>query len=73
MRGYQIDFTEPPPVGTVIAYRGLEAELIEVRPYMRKTDGAPSFLLVWRIGDRTATSGLRCNSVMWARSGHEDA
>lgn len=73
MGRYQIDFTEPPPVGTKIAYRGQRAVLVEVRPIHRRSDGEPTFLLVWRIGHRTATSGLRCNSVTWDRQEGGDA
>ena len=73
MRPYAIDFATVPPVGTWIDYRGELAELVEVKPYTRKTDGAPSFLLRWRVGTRHGTSGLRANSVMWDRDGGTDA
>lgn len=72
-RGYPIDFREPPPVGTVIEYRGELAELVAVEPITRRSDGAPSFLLRWRIGTRRARSGLRAESVMWDDRGGPDA
>lgn len=56
-----------------VGYRGQRAVLVEVRPIHRRSDGEPTFLLVWRIGHRTATSGLRCNSVTWDRQEGGDA
>lgn len=70
---YAIDFSEPPEVGTRITYRGEVAELVAVEPYVRRTDGAPSYLLRWRVGTRHGTSGLRSNSLMWTREGGTDA
>lgn len=62
---YPIDFDAPPAPGTVINYRGERAELVSVTPITRRRDGAPSFLLRWKIGTRRARSGLRAASVMW--------
>lgn len=70
---YAVDFAAPPPVSTQITYRGELAEVVEVVPFTRRTDGAPTFLLRWQIGDRRATSGLRANSVMWSRPEDDDA
>ncbi len=71
MGRYQIDFTEPPPVGTVIAYRGQRAVLVEVPPIHRRSDGEPGWLLTWMIDGRRATSGLRSESVTWERASRD--
>lgn len=42
----QIDFVEPPPIGTVLAWRGQRYELAAWQPHQRR-DGSPTVLLRW--------------------------
>ena len=60
-----------PEIGTELRIGKRLARLERVEPFTRKSDGAASFLLFWRIGDRLATSGLRGSGVYWVRG--EDA
>lgn len=68
---YPINFDAPPEIGTELRIGKRLARLERVEPFTRKSDGAASFLLFWRIGDRLATSGLRGSGVYWVRG--EDA
>lgn len=70
---YPIAFDAPPPIGTEIQIGKRLARLERVEPITRKSDGQPSWMLTWRIGDRLATSGLRGNGVQWVREGGDDA
>lgn len=60
---FPLNLTEPPPLGTKLRLRredDLVAVLIEARAYTRKTDGAPSFVLLWRKPDGGVVStGLK--------------
>lgn len=58
-----INFTEPPPVGTEIYVGGKRAVLVRIEPYIRKTDGQDSLLLIWDVEGRKATSGMRTGRV----------
>lgn len=69
---YSVNFDAPPPVGTEIDIRGKRAVLVRVEPFTRKSDGAASFLLTWKIEGRLATSGLRSNNVMYPREAKND-
>lgn len=64
---YPINFGAPPPIGTELKIGKRLARLERVEPITRKSDGQPSWLLVWRIGDRLATSGLRGSGVYWVK------
>lgn len=68
---YPINFGEPPAIGTEIQIGKRLARLIEVQPITRKSDGAATFLLVWDIEGRRATSGLRASGVYFER-GRDD-
>ena len=44
-----LHFPKPPPLGTIIERpSGQEYDLIDAEPYVRASDGANSFLLVWQ-------------------------
>lgn len=65
------DYAVPPALGTTMTIqRGVLIELLAVEPYVRKRDGAASFVLTWRSADgRICTTGLRCQSVNWVSEG----
>lgn len=44
---YKIDFTDPPAVGHKFYARKRFYKLLTVEPYIRKSDGVPSWLLTW--------------------------
>lgn len=60
-KGLVVDFDSPPPLGTIVEFRkGRLRKLVKVEPYVRKTDGAESFLLTWQGLDLSeVTTGLR--------------
>jgi hypothetical protein len=60
MAAFRFAFPEPPTVGTLLLWRGVFWRFVEAEPYVRKRDGAPSFVLHWREvdGKGKATSGL---------------
>lgn len=65
----EIEFDKPPPVGYTHERYDNRYVLAEVRPYVRKLDGAPSFLLTW-VGscatcgcDFSVISGLRTKAL----------
>lgn len=70
-----IDFDAPPPIGFRLthSYRGngqtATYTLAAIRPYVRKRDGAESFVLWWR-SDWGAwfKSGLKCSVLTKTRS-----
>lgn len=64
---HPINFDAPPPIGTELQIGKRLARLERVEPIARKSDGAASFLLIWKIQGRLATSGLRSNSVTLRR------
>lgn len=69
----EIDFDAAPEIGTEIAVGRRIARLVEVRPYIRKRDGAASNILVWDVAGEIFTSGLRgglCRSVR--KTGDDD-
>ena len=70
---YPISFDAPPPIGTEIQIGKRLARLEKVEPITRKSDGQPSWMLTWRIGDRLATSGLWGNGVQFLKDGGDDA
>ncbi|PYF12992.1 hypothetical protein C8J30_101377 [Rhodobacter viridis] len=68
---YPICFDAPPEIGTELRIGKRLARLERVEPITRKSDGAASFLLFWRIGDRLATSGLKGAGVCWVQGGDD--
>lgn len=60
-----IDYSEPPCIGTELSRGARTYRLEAVEPYVRKRDGAASFVLHWR-DDRGFhwTSGLRAKSLV---------
>lgn len=71
-RPHIVHFDAPPPAGTEILIGGKRAVVISVEPYVRKTDGADSHLILWDIEGRRATSGLRTSTINWVK-GDSDA
>lgn len=53
-----IDLAAPLPIGTEIHIGNRMGKLLDVRPIIR-TDGRPSFALLWEIDGAKFTSGLR--------------
>jgi|GEM_PF-2378499 len=67
-RSYAVDLTEPPEIGSAKLIAGKAFVLMSVEPYVRKSDGAASFVLTWRCEDgRIGTTGLRSKSILWAQ------
>jgi hypothetical protein len=57
-----INFTEPPPLGTLHRVGRRDLRLIEVRPHIRR-DGQETFVLIWDSNGTLFSSGLRSNSL----------
>lgn len=65
----ELDLDAPPALGATHERFGQVYELVEVKPYTRKSDGAATHLLTWishcaTCGDAfSVKSGLRCKSL----------
>lgn len=52
-------FGEAPPIGMMVGPENYMAELLSIEPYVRKRDGAASFLLTWNCRCQRRSCGDR--------------
>ncbi len=57
-----INFTEPPPLGTMHRVARRDLRLIKVRPHIRR-DGQETFVLIWDSNGTLFSSGLRSKGL----------
>ena len=61
------EFTDVPPVGLRVRYRKQFVTLQSAAPHVSR-DGRQTHILTWKTDDGlTGTSGLRGNSIVWAK------